>query len=80
MKILKTSNFVKVAKYFYDRGPSIDDQPGFVNRDVNLQGRGIFVDEETPDSKTDIIKRWKRKRKKKPFQEIPDQKIPESSW
>lgn len=59
MKIIKTSRFL--AAY----GPSVDDQPGFIKRDV--QGQESLFDESgaVPSSTKDITNKWKLKKKKK---------------
>ena len=58
MRIIKTS------KYTHDRGPSVDDQPGFKNRDVDGQGASILgPDDAVPESEDQIIKNWKKKQK-----------------
>jgi hypothetical protein len=63
---------LKMAKY-YDRGPSVDDQPGFVNRDNKGQGWNIFMGEDKlPANEDDIKKRWKRRKRRRVIpEELP---------
>jgi hypothetical protein len=74
MKTIQTENFIKLSKY-YDRGPSVDDQPGFVNRDNEGQGTAILLDNASPESEEDIKKRWKRRKRRK----IKTEKMPQGS-
>lgn len=44
-------------------GPSVDDQPNFVNRDNQQQGEAIFLNNNDPASEKEIKKRWKKNKK-----------------
>ena len=70
MKVIKT------AKYMHDRGPSLDDQPNFKNRDVDGQD-SLYGDSVVPDSTDDIIKKWniKEHNNKKKKTKIPKNSI-----
>ena len=74
MKTIQTENFIKLSKY-YDRGPSVDDQPGFVNRDNEGQGTSILLDNASPDNEDEIKKRWRRRKRRK----IKIEKMPQGS-
>jgi len=56
MKIIQTRAYIKLAY------PSVDDQPGFVNRDVQDQGDAIFLD-HAPKSEEQIKALWKKRRR-----------------
>ena len=60
MKIIETHTFRKLAA-------SWDDQPGFDQggpRYRREQGGTLFLDDGLPDSEEDIIKRWKKKKRR----------------
>ena len=59
MKIIFTSSLLSKKSY----GPSVDDQPNFVNRDTKQEGDVLFLKDPCPDSEKEVKKRWKRKRK-----------------
>ena len=70
MKVIKT------AKYIHDRGPSLDDQPNFKNRDVDGQS-SLYGDAVVPDSTDAIIEKWDTEDKHK--KKTKKTKIPKNS-
>lgn len=72
----KKMKMIKTAAYMNDRGPSVDDQPGFKNRDINGEGASLYNDVSiVPDGPNDIIKKWKSKKRKKTRKPIPRNSI-----
>lgn len=58
MKIILT-NLLKKTAY----GPSVDDQPNFVDRNTKQEGDVMFLKDPCPESESDIKKKWIKKRK-----------------
>jgi hypothetical protein len=72
MKTIQTESYLKLAARY-------DDQPNFVNRDNPSQGTALFPGSgSVPESKKDIAKRWKR-RKKAIVPNNPTEKMPQRS-
>jgi len=59
MKIIKTSKFIEAY------GPSVDDQPNFIRRDVEGEGSLFGQNGAVPDSEQDVINKWNITKKKK---------------
>jgi hypothetical protein len=59
MKIIFTYSLLNKKSY----GPSVDDQPNFVNRDTKQEGDVLFLKDPCPDSEDEVKKRWVKKRK-----------------
>ena len=72
MKIIKT------ARYLHDRGPSIDDQPNFKNRDVDGQS-SLYGDNTIPESTDAIIEKWDNKEKSNKKEKKNMTRIPKNS-
>jgi len=79
MKVIFTECLRKTSKYHYDRGPSVDDQPNFINRDKQQEGDVMFLDyNEGPESATTIKKRWNKK-KTKDKKDLIEEEMPKGS-
>ena len=63
---------------------SVDDEPGFINRDRRDQGSTLYLD-FTPDSEKDIQSKWglprgkKKRRKKQRKKQRKIEEMPKSS-
>jgi len=72
VKIISSEQYTKIS--YMDYG----NQPGFINRDVDEQGKVIFID-AFPPNKDQIKRRWKRKgklkRRDKDAEEFPKASI-----
>jgi hypothetical protein len=68
MKVIATNNYKKIAS-------CLDDQPNYINRDNKNQGQTIFLDDNVPDSKEEIIKKWKSKKRNVKPEEFPKPSI-----
>ena len=77
MKIIFTSSIIDKKAY----GPSVDDQPNFVNRDKEQQGDVLFLHyNEGTSSESDIKKKWKKKRcKVRETQNVIEEEMPKES-
>ena len=78
MKVIFTPRLRKLSAYHYDRGPSVDDQPNFINRDKDNQGTTILLEDNAcPESASEMKKRWKKK-KKAPIDTVEEEMPKES--
>lgn len=64
MRIIQTKEYIKRAYI------SVDDQPGYIHRDVLDQGDTILLD-SSPESKEEIIKNWNRRRRRRILDKMP---------
>lgn len=74
MKRIITKQAMNKISNSRDKGPSVDDQPNFVNRDRNQQGNVVYLN-DGPDSDEDVKKKFKKKKKKYKKEEMPKASI-----